>query len=132
MGGCLSLFGNCCVFSKRHDNNHDKYSATSPLNKHTRIPLREMSTISKTANTTSGGTTHEWSESQMNEIRAFQKSVEAKQTGSLINLISKTNIYHNLLDDNFDRYEDQLREQTILPWKLSDFEICKVRDTLFY
>lgn len=68
----------------------------------------------------------------MNEIRAFQKSVEAKQTGSLINLISKTNIYHNLLDDNFDRYEDQLREQTILPWKLSDFEICKVRDTLFY
>lgn len=94
MGSCLSLISNCCIFSKRHDNNHDIYSATSPLNKHTQIPLRDMTTISKTTNTSSGGT--EWSDSQMNEIRAFQKSVETKQTGSLINLIN----------DNFERYED--------------------------
>lgn len=96
MGGCLSFFGGCCVFSKRHashDNRSpnffsDKYSATSPLN--SRIPLRDMSQKSKTASTASGATTHEWSsDSQMNEIRAFQKSAENKQSGSLINLISK-------------------------------------------
>ena len=98
MGGCLSFFGGCCVFSKRHashDNRSpnflsDKYSATSPLKTHSRIPLRDMSQKSKTASTASGATTHEWSsDSQMNEIRAFQKSAENKQTGSLINLISK-------------------------------------------
>ena len=85
MGGCLSFIGGCCVFSKRHAaSSHssrspnflsDKYSATSPLNTHTRIPLRDMS--QKTASTASGATTHEWSsDSQMNEIRAFQKSAE--------------------------------------------------------